>query len=197
MKPEPPVTRTLIADCACRTVVQRHARMVSRDPVGVRQLDVVARGSGDTARRRRARSSARASRTRCTCRAPRPSRPAARAGSGTRVELRARDLVLPGDDLRQPLDLDQPERGGELAHAEVEAVDLVGRLAVVAKRRGRARSPRGAARRARRPRRSRSSWSRTASRRRRRPSVPGLAPVPAAPWAWAQSSIRKIPCSAQ
>ena len=48
----------------------------------------------------------------------------------------ARDLVLPGDDLLHPLGLDQAERGGELAHAEVEAVDLVVGLAVVAERRG-------------------------------------------------------------
>ena len=52
----------------------------------------------------------------------------------TRVELGAGDLVLPRDDLGQALDLHQPERGGELAHPEVEPVDLVGGLAVVAKR---------------------------------------------------------------
>ncbi len=45
----------------------------------------------------------------------------------------AGDIVLPADDLRQPLDLHQPERGGELAHPEIEALDLIGRLAVVAK----------------------------------------------------------------
>ena len=41
-------------------------------------------------------------------------------------------LVLPGDDLLHPLGLDQGQGGGELAHAEVEAVDLVLELAVVA-----------------------------------------------------------------
>ncbi len=45
-------------------------------------------------------------------------------------------LVLPADDLRQTFDLHEPEGGGELAHAEVEALDLVGRLSVVAKAAG-------------------------------------------------------------
>ena len=48
------------------------------------------------------------------------------------VELGARHLVLEGDDLVQSLDLHQPERGGELAHAKVQSRDVVGRLAVVA-----------------------------------------------------------------
>src|SRR4051812_43205225 len=38
-----------------------------------------------------------------------------------RVELGSRDLVLPGDDLVEPLGLGERDRGGELAHAEVEA----------------------------------------------------------------------------
>src|SRR5207248_1253219 len=49
-----------------------------------------------------------------------------------RVELTPSDLVLPGYDLGKPLDLNEPERGGELAHPEVEAPQLVRRLAVVA-----------------------------------------------------------------
>src|SRR5206468_440257 len=49
-----------------------------------------------------------------------------------RVEVLARVRVLPGDDLLHPLGLDQAKGGGELAHAEVEAVDLVLELAVVA-----------------------------------------------------------------
>ncbi len=49
-----------------------------------------------------------------------------------RVELLARRAVLPGHDLLEPLDLDQPDRGGELAHAVVQALHRVLRLAVVA-----------------------------------------------------------------
>ena len=49
-----------------------------------------------------------------------------------RVEVLAGVLVLPGDDLLHPLDLDEAERGGELAHPEVEPLDLVLELAVVA-----------------------------------------------------------------
>src|SRR4029077_2143052 len=49
-----------------------------------------------------------------------------------RVEVLARIGVLPSDDLLHALGLDEAERGGELAHAEVEAVDLVFELAVVA-----------------------------------------------------------------
>src|SRR5437588_5211901 len=51
-----------------------------------------------------------------------------------RIELRARHRVLPVHDLLQALDLDQSESRRELAHPEVEAVDLVAGLAVVAKR---------------------------------------------------------------
>src|SRR3954451_21133294 len=40
--------------------------------------------------------------------------------------------VLPGDDLLHTVGLDQAQRRGELAHAEVEPVDLVLELAVVA-----------------------------------------------------------------
>ena len=49
-----------------------------------------------------------------------------------RVEVLARVLVLPGDDLLHPLGLDQGQGRGELVHPEVEAVDLVVELAVVA-----------------------------------------------------------------
>src|SRR5579875_2053519 len=48
------------------------------------------------------------------------------------VELLPRDRVLPRDDLRQPLDLDQPDGGSELAHPEVESCHAVLGLAVVA-----------------------------------------------------------------
>ena len=48
------------------------------------------------------------------------------------VEHVARILVLPPDDLLEALDLDQPQRGGELAHAEVEPRSGVVGLAVVA-----------------------------------------------------------------
>ena len=41
-------------------------------------------------------------------------------------------LVLPGDDLLHAVGLDEAESGGELAHPEVEPVDLVLELAVVA-----------------------------------------------------------------
>ena len=45
-------------------------------------------------------------------------------------------LVLPGDDLLHPLNLDEPQCRRELAHPEVEAVDPVLELAVVAVRAG-------------------------------------------------------------
>src|SRR3954451_19880021 len=49
-----------------------------------------------------------------------------------RVEQLPRGGVLPGYDLVEPLDLHEPERRGELAHAEVQAGDVVVGLAVVA-----------------------------------------------------------------
>ena len=79
-------------------------------------------------------------------------------------------VVLPGDDLLHPLGLDQAEGGGELAHPEVEAVDLVLELAVVAELAGELDQVGVWRRRALRPRRSRPSSSRRASRRRRRRS---------------------------
>ena len=54
------------------------------------------------------------------------------AGRVQRVEMLAGVLVLPGDDLLHAIGLDQAEGGGELAHPEVEPVDLVLELAVVA-----------------------------------------------------------------
>src|SRR5579859_7154707 len=54
------------------------------------------------------------------------------AGRMLRVELSARDIVLPSDDLLQTLDADDPERGGELAHAVVQAGLRMRRLRVVA-----------------------------------------------------------------
>ncbi len=48
------------------------------------------------------------------------------------VELGARDLVLPAHDLVEALGLHERDGRRELAHAEVQARDLVGRLAVVA-----------------------------------------------------------------
>src|SRR3954447_23009733 len=50
-----------------------------------------------------------------------------------RVELRAGVAVLPAHDLLEPIDLDEPQRGAELAHAEVEPGDREVGLAVVAK----------------------------------------------------------------
>ena len=49
-----------------------------------------------------------------------------------RIELLAGDLVLAGDDLLEALGLHQADRGGELAHPQVEALDPVVGLAVVA-----------------------------------------------------------------
>src|SRR3954453_22308776 len=48
------------------------------------------------------------------------------------VEMLSRKRVLPGDDLLHPRRLHQPEGGGELADAEVQARDGVIGLAVVA-----------------------------------------------------------------
>src|SRR5205807_7685855 len=48
-----------------------------------------------------------------------------------RIELLVGDPVLPGHDLLEALYLDQPERGGEFAHVEVEPLDLLAGLAVV------------------------------------------------------------------
>ena len=53
-----------------------------------------------------------------------------------RIQVLARDGVLPGHDLRDPLGLDQAERGGEFAHAEVEPLHVVVRLSVVPERPG-------------------------------------------------------------
>src|SRR5579884_4163737 len=50
------------------------------------------------------------------------------------VDVAAHSLVLPADDLRQALGLHDAERGRELVHAEVEAVDAVVGLAVVPER---------------------------------------------------------------
>ena len=76
----------------------------------------------------------------------------------------------------QPLGLHEPERGGELAHAEVQPGDGVVGLAVVAERARVRRAAPGRARRASRPRRSRPSWSRRTTTRRRRPTCPGRRP---------------------
>src|SRR4051794_14387515 len=48
------------------------------------------------------------------------------------IELRARVVVLPANDLVEPLDLHESDGGGELAHPVVEAFHLEVRLAVVA-----------------------------------------------------------------
>ena len=95
-----------------------------------------------------------------------------------------------------PLGLDEPERRGELAHAEVQAVHRVVGLAVVAERARELEQVRVRGRRACRPRRWRSSWWRRTTRRPRRPTCPGRRPFQSAPCAWAQSSIRKMPSRA-
>src|SRR3954471_17665093 len=58
-----------------------------------------------------------------------------------RIEMRPRDLVLPRHDLLEPLRLNEPERRGELAEPEVQAVHLVVGLAVVAERLGELHEP--------------------------------------------------------
>ena len=126
------------------------------------------------------------------------ARRAARRGrrsSGSR--WRAGDLLLPGDDLVEALDLHEPERGGELAHPHGRALDLVVGLAVVAVVTGEVDEIVGLRRPGCRPRRSRSFSSRKASRRRPRPRSPGRRPFQLAPWAWAQSSIRKMSLARQ
>ena len=114
--------------------------------------------------------------------------------SGSRCA--AGGVVLPRDDLVQALGLHEPERGGELAHAEVQARRRRGRACRSCGRRARARAGPGGARRACRPRRSRPSWSRRTTRRRRRPTCPGGGRATPAPCACAQSSIRKMPSRA-
>src|SRR4029077_5622723 len=54
------------------------------------------------------------------------------AGGVDGIERLAGDLVLAGADLLEALGLHQADRGGELAHPEVEALDPVVGLAVVA-----------------------------------------------------------------
>ena len=90
-----------------------------------------------------------------------------------RIEVLARDRVLPATISSIRSVWTSAERGGELAHAEVQARDLVVGLAVVAEGAREVEQRRRDARRARRPRRSRRSWSRRTSRRRRRPTSPG------------------------
>ena len=89
-----------------------------------------------------------------------------------RVELRARGLVLPGDDLVQALGLHDADRGGELVQAEVEAVAARSSACRSSGSRARARAPLRASRPACRPRPSRSSWSARTTRSPRRPTFP-------------------------
>ena len=151
-------------------VVERHAPVVLGHPVGVRQLvgaahDPVAGLFVDTA-------GALLDRVEDDVLVEARGHPLGQLQPRRvqRVEVLAGVLVLPGDDLLHALGLDQAQRGGELAHPEVEPVDLVLELAVVAELARRTRSARRCRRRARRPRRWRRSWSRRASRRRRRRS---------------------------
>src|SRR5438105_1447254 len=159
MKPDPPVTSTLITTVdpgalmreqsersrrsvptmsdprgfsfGGRSVVERNAPVVLRDPVRVRKLDVVAEQAVarlvvDLARRALDRVEndvlvvAR--------RHPRRQDDAVRVDG---VELLTGLRVLPRDDLVQPLHLDDADRSRELVHAEVEPVNGVVGLAVV------------------------------------------------------------------
>src|SRR5438445_5334474 len=51
-----------------------------------------------------------------------------------RIESLARGSVLPRDDLVEAFDTDDPQSSRELVHTEVEPVDSVVRLAVIAER---------------------------------------------------------------
>ena len=175
-----------------RTVVERHAPVVLRHPVGVRQLvagahDAVAGLVVDLARR-----------------------PLDRVEHDVLVEARGHAvgqleaprmhrIELLARDARSSRPRSPPSaRSGRAPSAAVNSlmrklrpVHVVVGLAVVAEGARELEQRRRGARRACRPPRSRRSWSRRTSRRRRRPSVPGRRPFQRAPCAWAQSSMQE------
>ena len=176
-------------------VVQRNARMVARDPVGVRQVHVVAH---DPVARLVVHPPGRALEplehdvlVEARDHARRQLEPA----RVDRVEVLPGDVVLPRHDLGQSLDLDEPERGGELVHAEVEPVDFVVGLAVVAEGAGMLEEL-GPVRDEHAALAGRDRLGRVQRVDAGVTVGAGLAPIPSAPWAWAQSSIRKIPLGA-
>src|SRR5579859_497267 len=115
MKPDPPVTRTLMTgppSLYARPVVKGHAGVVARYPVGVGELyvmthDAVARLVVDASRRAfEPVEDDVLVETR-----DHPVGQLETAAGVRRVEFAPSHLVLPRDDLGNPLHLQQPERG--------------------------------------------------------------------------------------
>ena len=161
------------ARCSCGStsgpVVERDAPVVLGHPVGVRQIVAGAHEAVARLGRRPCRSSARSGRRRCTCRGRRSSRRAAASRSGCSGSSCSRATAFFQATISSRRSVwTSADRGGELAHPEVQAGDGVVGLAVVAERARVREQVRVGARRACRPRRSRPSSSRRTSRRPRR-----------------------------
>ena len=142
------------------------------------RIDRMPRHADGRAGHRPSRSNARAGRRRCTCTGPTPFRQAAPGATGRDgIKQRPCRLVLPRDDLLEPLGLDEPDRARELAHPEVEACDLVFRLPVVCESRARTRRARAGSKPASHLPPSRSFSSRANDQMLRRPRCPAGGPA--------------------